>query len=465
MNAGKLTIGVVLLGLLIGQRVLAEGDVEIRVASPDPARPADPAYAPQAPVAAPAGVTASPSDATVTPIPVPQISEPCPCPEAGPKPWKLPQPCMFQRMGIDMGGWVQQGITFNPDDPVDRFNGPLTTNDRANEYQLNQAWLYFVRPTKTDGCGWDLGGRVDVVYGTDWRFGQSTGLEDVFDSANNFYGLILPQFYAEVAYNDLTLKVGHFATMTSLEVIPAPLNFFYSHSYLMAGYFDPLLVTGFQADYKANDNWTIVGGMNNGWEKFRDPDETYNFLGGVKWASDSKRTSLSVMVDTGTQTGFMGNHVRTSVISVLTHQFNDRLFYGGQVTVGEESHGSFVEPGDDAQWYGMEHLLTYKLNAKWSAGLRYEWVRDEDGARIAGIGNLLGTDRGWRGLPGFTGSFQDVSLGLNWRPNPNLVFRPEVRWDWYDGPANTTADPPQLPFDHFTDRNQFTMAMDLVVTF
>ena len=76
-----------------------------------------------------------------------------------------------------MGGWVQQGITCNAWNPADRFNGPIATNDRSGEYQLNQAWLYFVRPTKTDGCGFDIGGRVDVVYGDDWRFGQCAGLE------------------------------------------------------------------------------------------------------------------------------------------------------------------------------------------------------------------------------------------------------------------------------------------------
>ena len=66
-----------------------------------------------------------------------------------------------------MGGWVEQGITYDAWNPVDRFNGPIDTNDRSGEYQLNQAWLFFVRPTKTDGCGWDLGGRIDVVYGED----------------------------------------------------------------------------------------------------------------------------------------------------------------------------------------------------------------------------------------------------------------------------------------------------------
>ena len=84
-------------------------------------------------------------------------------------PWNLPQPSFLSNHGIKVGGWIQQGITFNGDHPADHYNGPMLTNDFSNRYQMNQAWLYFVKPTQTDGCGVDLGGRVDVVYGTDWR--------------------------------------------------------------------------------------------------------------------------------------------------------------------------------------------------------------------------------------------------------------------------------------------------------
>jgi hypothetical protein len=386
------------------------------------------------------------------------VEEPCP----PPGPWKVPQPCVFQNLGIAWGGWIQQGITFNADHPADRFNGPVCTNDRDREWQLNQAWMYFVRPTKTDGCGWDIGGRFDLVYGTDWRYGMNTGLEDRINSNNSFYGLILPQAYVEVAVNNLTVKLGHFATMTSYEKIPPVLNFFYSHTYLMAGYFDPLLATGMQAEYKIGDRWTAIAGFNRGWEKWEDPIDTLHFLGGVQRTSDDKRTLLSVMVDTGRELGFTGPHDRTSVITVFTHKFNDRLAYGSQYTLGREVGGSFVDPGQNADWYGTEQMLIYTINPKWSAGLRYEWVRDQDGARIAGIGNLLGSAKGWSGLPGYTGSFHDVSIGLNYRPHPNVVVRPEIRWDWYSGQPNPFG---QLPFDDLTKRQQFLAAADFIVTF
>lgn len=389
-----------------------------------------------------------------------------PTPASG-KPWKLPQPCFLQQRGIDLGGWVQQGITYNALDPEDRFNGPIMTNDRSGEYQLNQAWIYLNRPTNTGGCGWDIGGRIDMSYGEDWRFGQCYGLETRIDDPNSFYGLVLPQFYAEVAVNDLTVKMGHYATFTSLEVVPAPMNFFYSHTLLMGGYFDPVLVTGLQADYKLNDNWTASAGFNRGWMQFEDPSENLNFLGGVKWASDSKKSHLSLMVDAGPQDGFAkydGSYVhdRTSVIAVYVLQVTDRLQWGSQYTAGIESHGSMIDPGQDASWYGTEQQLIYKLNDRWQAGLRYEWVRDNDGSRVAGVGNVLLTDRGWDGLPGCAGAYNDLSLGLNWRPNKNVVLRPEVRWDWYDGAPNAAGE---LPYGNHMKREQFIADCDLIVTF
>jgi hypothetical protein len=327
---------------------------------------------------------------------------------------------------------------------------------------LNQAWLFFEKKTNTDGCGVDIGGRIDMTEGTDWRFGQCYGLETTFDDSNSFYGLVLPQFYAEVAVNNWTVKLGHFATFTSYEIVPAPANFFYSHTYLMGGYFDPLLVTGFQADYKLNENWTIVNGMNRGWQMFEDPTDSWNYLGGGKWTDDDKKQTMSLMVDAGDQVGFTGLRSRYSVYAVYTNQLTKKLLYASQYDIGQEVNGSYVTPGQNANWYGTEQLLVYQLNKKWSVATRYEWVRDEEGSRIAGVGYMMGSDQAWGGSPGFAGIFQDVSLGLNYRPTANCVFRPEVRWDSYNGPRNPAGE---LPFGDYQRSSQFTYAMDLVLTF
>ena len=393
----------------------------------------------------------------------PECYAACPCgPAPAPQPWKLPQLSSLKKLGIATGGWVQQGITINNFGSSNTYNGPMAINDLNQQYQMNQAWLYFVKPTDTGGCGFDVGGRIDVVEGTDWRFGDCYGLESEINSPDDYYGLILPQFYLEVAIDDLTVKMGHFATFTSYEFVPAPMNFFYSHAYIMGGYFDPLLVTGLQAEYKLDQHWTAIGGFNRGWLKFNDPSDTLSFLGGVKWANCDKTSTFQVLVDAGPEDGFTGVHDRTTVYMVATRQLNDKLRYGSEYIIGQEKNGSVVSPGQNALWYGLEQVLIRQLNDRWSVGARFEWVRDEDGSRIAGIGNVLGTDKGWLGQPGFAGSWYDVSLGLNYRPHPNIVFRPEVRWDWYHGVPNVAN---QLPFDDYQSTSQFTTAMDMIVTF
>ena len=92
-------------------------------------------------------------------------------------PWTLPQPCLLQNFGIRVGGWLEQGVTLNPYNSNDGFNGPVATNDWDDRYQMNQLWMYLDRPADTGGCGTAVGGHLDVIYGSDWRFGVNEGLE------------------------------------------------------------------------------------------------------------------------------------------------------------------------------------------------------------------------------------------------------------------------------------------------
>ena len=59
------------------------------------------------------------------------------------------------------------GGTGNPDSPPSRYNGTLAPNDR-NEFQFNQLYMVMEKPLKTDDCCWDIGGRIDMLYGTDY---------------------------------------------------------------------------------------------------------------------------------------------------------------------------------------------------------------------------------------------------------------------------------------------------------
>ena len=103
----------------------------------------------------------------------------------------------------------------------------MGTNDWDSEYQMNQLWVYLTKPVDTGGYGWDIGGHVDMIYGSDWRFGINQGLEDRINSLDHSYGLVIPQFYAEIGVNNLSVKLGHFAGILDYEAVPAVLNPFY----------------------------------------------------------------------------------------------------------------------------------------------------------------------------------------------------------------------------------------------
>ncbi len=207
------------------------------------------------------------------------------------EPWKLPQPCFLQKHKTVLGGWLEQGITFN-DQGNDGFNGPVATNDMAGEYQMNQMWLYLHRPADTGGCGFAWGGHIDMIYGTDWRFGINHGLEDRINGFDyQSYGLVIPQAYLELAYNNLSVKLGHFAAILDYEAVPAVMNPFYSHSYSY-GYTVPQLVTGALADWKMTDQFSVQAGFHRGREMFEDFNDELEVMAGVKWVSADKGTSM-----------------------------------------------------------------------------------------------------------------------------------------------------------------------------
>ncbi len=369
-------------------------------------------------------------------------------------PWTL-QPCFLERLGVRTGGWFEAGITGNAQNPPDGFNGPVLLNDRNGDLQMHQLWLWAEKPCDTSDRAFDLGGRVDVFYGTDWRAGYAFGfgLEDRINQGNDLYGLALPQFYVEAKMNKLSVKFGRMAGIFGYEMIPPMGNFFYSRSYHIC-YHDPLLIAGLLAEYPLTDRMTVHAGVHQGYRRFENNNDRYNFHGGVKWTGCDGNVSLAYALDNGTLDAIGNQYLHAIVFSA---QLTDQWRYGLDSTLG------VLDGAAQSEWYGISQTLVYAINDRWSAGARIEWFRDDDGAVIFGVGNLPNA-RGWMGAPGYAGDFYGLSVGLNWKPKPNVFIRPEVRWDRYTGPANGVGPDP-FPFDGGTSRRQFLMAADVVVMF
>ncbi len=374
-------------------------------------------------------------------------------------PWTLPQPCIFQKLGIKTGGWLEAGITTNGNHAGD-YDGPAMGNDVYGAPQMNQFWLYFDRAVETGGCGFDIGGRFDLVYGTDWRlaYAHGMGLQEKLNGSDQLYGLCIPQLYTEVGYNDLRVKIGYMCTSFGYEQVPPMLNFFYSHSYNIC-YAEPLLVTGVMAQHPLGRYLTLKAGFHQGVAQFEDYNDCLNFEGGVSWHNCNKSKKLSYMLDVGRNdpAGLEDEYIHSLVYQ---WKFAPKWEYVFQNDYGVENNVQ-VLGGKTANWYGISQYLFYQLNDQWRAGMRVECFRDEDGVRVAGIGNLPDA-RGWDGKPGFAGTFTELTFGLNWIPKPNFRVRPELRWDWYSGTRNLDNE---LPFDGGRGTDQFTFATDFIWMF
>ncbi|ADJ28662.1 porin [Nitrosococcus watsonii] len=363
---------------------------------------------------------------------------------------------LMQSLELTVGGWLETGYTFNPDEPKDRFNGPVIFNNRANELLVNEFYLFLENDVNIEGDRWDFGGRVDFLFGTDARFTQATGLDNNIIGDNTFrlYKFAIPQLYAEtfVPYGKgITVRLGHFYTPIGVETVTAPGNFFYSHTYT-AEYGEPFTHTGFLISYPLTDHIGLSGGGVLGWDNFSKDPKNLNFLGVANWNSVDQRTSLSFTIITGNVSG-AGNaqkdsdHNLTLYSIVMSHDFTDFLHYTFQQTLG--GGPSIINTQKSGKWFGISQYLYFSLKETLSTGLRFEWFRDDKGTRV-----FINDHSGFP-ISAATNYFA-ITAGLNWRPLKWITVRPEVRYDWA---TDFNA------FDNNSDKNQFLVAADIIIRF
>ena len=373
-----------------------------------------------------------------------------------PKPWTLPQPCFLQCHNIKLDGWIEQGANFNFHGT--EWNGVVPFDDFSG-YQLNQLWFFLDRPTDTSKCDWDWGGHLDVCFGTDPRFFKDVvGLEASWDETGR-YQLALPQFYFDLAHDDWVFRFGHFVTLLSYEVIQSPQNFFYSHSYQFS-YAVPFTHTGALAIKKFGEDkeWSITAGITEGNDVFS--DGTVNFLGGIAYTQKDGKSSLAFNLTTGDSMSAGPGEQQTIYSLVAMKKLNDCPAGEGQLKyVIEHDLGSQSGP-ISGEWYGIGNYLLYDIDKKWTAGMRAEWFRDNNGLRVSDpyAPSPVSVVNGGS----FAGNFYEFTWGLNYKWNLNTTIRPEIRYDWYQGPASPTG---VLPFGNGTHSDQGMMACDAIFTY
>ncbi|MDD5579052.1 MAG: porin [Methylobacter sp.] len=405
---------------------------------------------------------------------------------------------LMKNMGVKVGAWLNAGVTYNGNDPVNKFNGPVTFGDRSAELQLNQLNLYIQRAVATEGDAWDVGARVDVMFGTDSIFTQAYGVP-AFDvntgqplnrgnwdlnflgsNDNRFYDIAIPQAYAELyapVGNGLNIKAGHFYTPIGYETVPAPDNFFYTHAYTMQ-YGEPFTHTGVMGNYAVDSNWSVMGGVvtgsaTGGWDgNFNKQLGNWSGLMGGTWTSDDKGTSFNA---SGTYGGTSEHSSQSWGIYslVLKHNVTDKFHmmlqhdhgYANSVVTSSASPGTPV----DAEWYGINSHWYYDVLDNLAAGIRAEWFRDQKGFRVCSPGRVSAATDGANnsyatgGINTSSctpGSYYAITAGVNWKPMKWLNIRPNVRYDWVDAGSLAGSG----PFGE-NKKDQFLFSTDMNINF
>ena len=355
-------------------------------------------------------------------------------------------------------GYVDQGFTWNPASPADRTNGLVMNNYRSNDYQMNA--VYFVAEKKISDQTWkfQLGGRVDLVYGTDARFMSVDGLGDniVSNGASRYYKMAFRQAYLNLFLpigRGASVKVGTYVSPIGQETGYAPANFFYSH--LLCDSLQPGSPTGLLFEYPLTDNWTVRFGPNFGWGTFNNINHSVSYAGSVAWTSNDKKTQIQFDYQDGIQ--------RTQVVDdtsmvmyyslILNHQVTNRLDYIMEHDLMTSS--SRLVPSnsnDDYQCYAIANYLVYEINERWKSGLRVEWLQN-NGGRLSGVNS---SDLA------ASGDYYDITLGLNWQASPHVRFRPEMRYDWQT-PYQPQDQP--LSYDDNTSAKNWLFSCDVLWEF
>jgi hypothetical protein len=362
----------------------------------------------------------------------------------GDDPWKL-----FQNpiLGFDIGGWTQVGYH--------TYNNTLF-NQHGDNVNLHQAWLYAERIADgSDGLG--FGGRIDYVYGVDAQDTQAFGMtNNSWDNGwdNGIYGNALPQVYGEAAYGDLSVKFGHFFTLIGYEVVAAPGNFFFSHSYTMYNS-EPFTHTGVLAQYNAGDNLTLYGGWVSGWDSGFENNGS-SFLGGssVQLTDKINYTSQYVIGRFGAgpnnEVGFMSSQIATvSLTDAITYVLWMDYLDSDNSTPRAVERESF----------DINQYLLVSLNDYLTWGTRFEWYNLETN-EPGGASTRIYEDAGAVGIN--RSDIYVLTTGVNIRAGSNLLFRPEVRWDWSPDPlSRPDGGAPLLEIGS----GQTTFGTDMIFTF
>ena len=277
---------------------------------------------------------------------------------------------------------------------------------KENGVALQQLAVTLVKQPK-QGFGFLLnviGGRdADVINAYGLGFGKNNKID-------------LTQAFVQYATGPWTVIGGKFVTMAGAEVINSTANPNFSRSILF-GYAIPFTHTGVRTTYAFSDALSLMAGVNNGWDNFRDTNNAKTLELGMTYVP-SKTYSLGAQVYSGKErvgglinTGPEGT--RNLVDLVATFNATEKLTFIVNYDYGSQKNATLAAGNNgNAVWSGIAGYANYQINEQWRVSGRVEFFDDKDGYRT-------GVAQKWK----------EATLTVGYVPIKALELRGEIRAD------------------------------------
>jgi hypothetical protein len=377
---------------------------------------------------------------------------------------------------LNIYGWVEAGYTYNHRHHSGDINTPILpgpfNHEVGNHFMLNQVDLRFER--LVDSTKFDVGGLVEVMYGTDAGLIHSSGLgfngndpttdgspaDAVPDKYRAFYQFDLTQAYVDVNLpvgNGLKLRLGKFATLLGNETIDPRGNLFYSHNWIFNAL--PFTQTGVLGSYTLNDQWSVTAGVTRGWDMtMEDTNGAIDGLGSIAF-TPNKQWSAVLNWGVGPENPGDNGHYRTVLDPIISWQATEQLkltLEGLYIYDGGLNAAAFDTTHAYGDVWGAALYASYAVNDNLTVNGRFEKYHTSAEGTLGAVAAPAGGSL----------NIYEITLGTTITPLPkdalfkNLSVRPEIRYDFSDSSAHMPFSSGGRPF-----KDQLTFAADIIIKF
>ena len=327
---------------------------------------------------------------------------------------------VLEASGITTTGYIDAGYTYSK-------NGAGFTDRvfdaQQNSFALNQFGLTVAKQPKEG-----FGGLVNLTIGKDATFIHSFP-EPAGPTAATFD---ITQAYLQYAGGPATIIAGKFTTLHGTEVIASTGNMNISRSILFGSV--PFTHTGVRATWALSDTFSLIAGVNNGWDQLTDANKFKTVELGLT-ANPVKPLNIALSAYSGNEnTAPSGaalaaaSGTRTSIDLVVSYQITDPLSVGLEyLNLSQDKYVNLTDGSSmKGKYSGFAGYITYMITPKFRGTVRLEAFDDKDGARF--------------GLPANAQKYKEGTLTVAYLPADSFEVRAELRQDKADQTAFTSSN-------------------------